>query len=202
MCTGKFQFRKPGAVEQNQRTEKFGRPPPVFFRTSILPYDQQGAQETSKRETAEIQGGFCFEGTEVVVTYDFGSLEHAVAARPAAVTAAHTPKSARRVAIDPYRLIVQQDSPVGANALVDGGVNGHRSKWSVANGLGGARPPDRSRALPTMRRGGDRLKTSVKHTANVHGDPVSVGRGTRWVCHRYWSNFRFRFWPRFGAKSR
>ena len=63
MCTGKFQFRKPGAVEQNQRTEKFGRPPPVFFRTSILPYDQQGAQETSKRETAEIQGGFCFEGT-------------------------------------------------------------------------------------------------------------------------------------------
>ena len=138
----------------------------------------------------------------VVVTYDFGSLEHAVAARPAAVTAAHTPKSARRVAIDPYRLIVQQDSPVGANALVDGGVNGHRSKWSVANGLGGARPPDRSRALPTMRRGGDRLKTSVKHTANVHGDPVSVGRGTRWVCHRYWSNFRFRFWPRFGAKSR
>ena len=64
MCTGKFQFRKPGAVEQNQRTEKFGRPPPVFFRTSILPYDQQGAQETSKRETAEIQGGFCFEGTQ------------------------------------------------------------------------------------------------------------------------------------------
>ena len=64
MCTGKFQFRKPGAVEQNQRTEKFGRPPPVFFRTSILPYDQQGAQETSKRETAEIQGGFCFEGTK------------------------------------------------------------------------------------------------------------------------------------------
>ena len=63
MCTGKFQFRKPGAVEQNQRTEKFGRPPPVFFRTSILPYDQQGAQETSKRVTAEIQGGFCFEGT-------------------------------------------------------------------------------------------------------------------------------------------
>ena len=63
MCTGKFQFRKPGAVEQNQRTEKFGRPPPVFFRTSILPYDQQGAQETSKRETAEVQGGFCFEGT-------------------------------------------------------------------------------------------------------------------------------------------
>ena len=63
MCTEKFQFRKPGAVEQNQRTEKFGRPPPVFFRTSILPYDQQGAQETSKRETAEIQGGFCFEGT-------------------------------------------------------------------------------------------------------------------------------------------
>ena len=63
MCTGKFQFRKPGAVEQNQRTEKFGRPPPVFFRTSILPYDQQGAQETSKRETAEIQGDFCFEGT-------------------------------------------------------------------------------------------------------------------------------------------
>ena len=67
MCTGKFQFRKPGAVEQNQRTEKFGRPPPVFFRTSILPYDQQGAQETSKRETAEIQGGFCFEGTEVIL---------------------------------------------------------------------------------------------------------------------------------------
>ena len=63
MCTGKFQFRKPGAVEQNQRTEKFGRPPPVFFRASILPYDQQGAQETSKRETAEIQGGFCFEWT-------------------------------------------------------------------------------------------------------------------------------------------
>ena len=87
----------------------------------------------------------------VVVTYDFGSLEHAVAARPAAVTAAHTPKSARRVAIDPYRLIVQQDSPVGANAFVDGGVNGHRSKWSVANGLGSARPPDRLRALPTMR---------------------------------------------------
>ena len=49
----------------------------------------------------------------VVVTYDFGSLEHAVAARPAAVTAAHTPKSAPRVAIDPYRLIDQQDSPVG-----------------------------------------------------------------------------------------
>ena len=114
----------------------------------------------------------------------------------------HHHDAERRVAIDPYRLIVQQDSPVGANALVDGGVNGHRSKWSVANGLGGARPPDRSRALPTMRRGGDRLKTSVKHTANVHGDPVSVGRGTRWVCHRYWSNFRFRFWPRFGAKSR
>ena len=67
MCTGKFQFRKPGAVEQNQRTEKFGRPPPVFFRTSILPYDQQGAQETSKRETAEIQGGFCFEGTMAVL---------------------------------------------------------------------------------------------------------------------------------------
>ena len=63
MCTGKFQFRKPGAVERNQGTEKFGRPPPVFFRTSILPYDQQGAQETSKRETAEVQGGFCFEGT-------------------------------------------------------------------------------------------------------------------------------------------
>ena len=63
MCTGKFQFRKPGAVEQNQRTEKFGPPRPVFFRTSIWPYDQQGAQETSKRVTAEIQGGFCFEGT-------------------------------------------------------------------------------------------------------------------------------------------
>ena len=63
MCTGKFQFRKPGAVEQTQHTEKFGRPPPVFFRTSIWPYDQQGAQETSRRVTAEIQGGFCFEGT-------------------------------------------------------------------------------------------------------------------------------------------
>ena len=58
----------------------------------------------------------------VVVTYDFGSLEHAVAARPAAVTAAHTPKSAPRVAIDPYRLIDQRDISVGANALVDGGV--------------------------------------------------------------------------------
>ena len=67
MCTGKFQFRKPGAVEQNQRTEKFGAPRPVFFRASILPYDQQGAQETSKRETAEIQGGFCFEGTKIRV---------------------------------------------------------------------------------------------------------------------------------------
>ena len=72
MCTGKFQFRKPGAVEQNQRTEKFGRPPPVFFRTSILPYDQQGAQETSKRETAEIQGGFCFEGTNQTCCFASG----------------------------------------------------------------------------------------------------------------------------------
>ena len=37
----------------------------------------------------------------------------------------------RRVAIDPYWLVIQQDSSVGANALADGGVDGRRSKWSV-----------------------------------------------------------------------
>ena len=37
----------------------------------------------------------------------------------------------RRVAIDPYWLVVQQDSSVAANALADGGVDGRRSKWSV-----------------------------------------------------------------------
>ena len=66
----------------------------------------------------------------VVVTYDFGSSEHAVVAHPAAVTAAHTPKNARRVAIDPYWLVVQQDSWVAANALTDGGVDERRSKWA------------------------------------------------------------------------
>merc|ERR1711995_135682 len=40
-------------------------------------------------------------------------------------------KNARRVAIDPYWLVVQQDSWVAANALTDGGVDGRRSKWSV-----------------------------------------------------------------------
>ena len=37
----------------------------------------------------------------------------------------------RRVAVDPYWLVIQQDSSVGANALADGGVDGRRSKWSV-----------------------------------------------------------------------
>ena len=37
----------------------------------------------------------------------------------------------RRVAIDPYWLVIQQDSSVAANALADGGVDGRRSKWSV-----------------------------------------------------------------------
>ena len=82
---------------------------------------------------------------------------------------------------------------MAANALADGGVDGRRSKWSVANGLGGARPPDRSRPLPTMRRGGDRLRMSVDRGADVHGGPVAVGRGTRWVSHRYWSKISLAF---------
>ena len=87
---------------------------------------------------------------------------------------------------DPYyRWTEQEDSPKAANELADCGVDGHRSKWSAANGLGGARPPDRSRPLPTMRRGGDRLRMSVDRGADVHGGPVSVGRGTRCVSHRY-----------------
>ena len=128
------------------------------------------------------------------------SLEHAVPAHPAAVTAAHTPKNARMVAIDPYWLVVPQDSSVAANALADGGVDGRRSKWSVANGLGGARPPDRSRPLPTMSRGGRRLKMSVNRAADVHGGPVSVGRGTRWVSYRYWSEISLALSPRFGGQ--
>ena len=66
-------------------------------------------------------------------------------------------------------------------------------KMDVANGLGGARPPDRLRPLPTMRRGGDRLRMSVDRAADVHGGPVSVGRGTRWVSHRYWSKISLAF---------
>ena len=61
------------------------------------------------------------------------------------------------------------------------------------NGLGGARPPDRLRPLPTMRRGGDRLRMSVDRAADVHGGPVAVGRGTRWVSHRYWSKISLAF---------
>ena len=34
-----------------------------------------------------------------------------------------------------YRLIDQQESPVGAKALAVGGVDGHRPKWSATNGL-------------------------------------------------------------------
>ena len=61
------------------------------------------------------------------------------------------------------------------------------------NGLRGARPPDRLRPLPTMRRGGDRLRMSVDRAADVHGGPVAVGRGTRWVSHRYWSKISLAF---------
>ena len=34
------------------------------------------------------------------------------------------------MAIDPYWLVVQQDSWVAANALTDGGVDERRSKWA------------------------------------------------------------------------
>ena len=121
----------------------------------------------------------------VVVTCDFGSREHAVPAHPAAITAAHTPKSEFRVAIDTYRSIDQQDGPAGAKALAVGGVNGHRSKWSAAIGLGGAWPPDRSWALPTSWLGGDRLRPPINRAADAHGGAVSAGRGTRWVSCGY-----------------
>ena len=63
MCTGRCQFRKPGAVERNQRAENIGAPCPVIFRTSVSPYAQQRPTWHHGHQTAEMEGGFCFEST-------------------------------------------------------------------------------------------------------------------------------------------
>ena len=129
----------------------------------------------------------------VVVTYDLGSSEHAVVAHPAAVTAAHTPKKRTQGGYRPL-LVGRPAGQLGGSKRAHGWWRRRTPiKMGVANGLGGARPPDRSRPLPTRRRGGDRLRMSVDGAANVHGGPVSVGRGTRWVGHRYWSKISLAF---------
>ena len=99
-------------------------------------------------------------------------------------------------------MIDQQDVPAGANALAVGGVNGHRSKWSAAIGLGSAWPPDRSRTLPTSWLGGDRLRPPINRAADVHGGAVSAGRGTRWVSCGYLTAQILAFLAaRFGLRS-
>ena len=120
-----------------QGRQHYGRTPGIHNGSNpnlrragpVRPRRRRGARSWRPAPTTrERQVGHASIG---VVTYDFGSSEHAVVAHPAAVTAAHTPKNARRVAIGPYWLVVQQDSSVAANALADGGVDGRRSKWSV-----------------------------------------------------------------------
>ena len=64
MCTGRCQFRKPGAVERNQRAENIGGQAPVIFRTSVSPYAQQRPTWHHGHQTAEMEGGFCFESTD------------------------------------------------------------------------------------------------------------------------------------------
>ena len=121
----------------------------VCFRRAVLLVDQPKMVEIHRATPRSPADGALAAHRSAVVTYDFGCWEHAVPAHSAAITATHTPKSALRMEFDLFWPIYWKDSPAGANALAVGGVDGHRSKWSVANGLGGAWPPDRSRALPT-----------------------------------------------------
>ena len=69
MCTGRCQFRKPGAVERNQQAENIGGQAPVIFRTSVSPYAQQRPTWHHGHQTAEMEGGFCFESTAAPSIY-------------------------------------------------------------------------------------------------------------------------------------
>ena len=66
MCTGKFQFRKPGAVEGACPVEKDGVPCPVILHHPAFPNDQRQPDKGRRKWTTETTDGFSYGSTPAI----------------------------------------------------------------------------------------------------------------------------------------
>ena len=111
----------------------------------------------------------------------------------------------RRVAVDPYWLVIQQDSSVAANALADGGVDGRRSKWSVQKWPSrrtAARPiaaaaDDATRRRPPQ----DVCRPRSRRTRWSGGCGPRDALGKSPLLERNFARFRLRFRQDLGRRS-